>query len=52
MTIGRRSTAAQRWRQRARIYIGHIQLVAFVTLLADVFYRVAVRARVRRALGV
>ena len=52
MTIGRRSTAAQRWRRRARIDIGHVPLVALVTLLADVFYRVAVRARVRRAIGV
>jgi hypothetical protein len=52
MTMGKARTAAPRWPGRAAGNGSHVRQVTFVALLADVLYRVAIRARVRRALGV
>jgi hypothetical protein len=52
MTMGKARTAAPRWPGRAGGKGSHLRQVTFATLLADVLYRVAIRARVRRAVGV
>jgi hypothetical protein len=52
MTMGKARTAAPRWPGRAGGKSSQLRRVTFATLLADVLYRVAIRARVRRAIGV
>jgi hypothetical protein len=51
--MGKARTAAPRWPGRAAAAKGsHVRQLTFAALLADVLYRVAIRARVRRAIGV
>jgi hypothetical protein len=52
MTAESGSKASPRWPSRRALGIVHVQHVALVALLADVVYRVAIRARVRRAIGI
>jgi hypothetical protein len=52
MTMGKARTAAPRWPHRPSTRVSHVRQVTFAALLADVVYRVAIRARVRRAIGV
>jgi hypothetical protein len=50
--MGKARTAAPRWPGRAAGKSSHVRQVTLAALLADVLYRVAIRARVRRAIGV
>jgi hypothetical protein len=51
MTIEKARSAAAHWPNRA-IASTHVRQVTLVALLADVLYRVAIRSRVRRAIGI
>lgn len=51
MTMGKARSAAAHWPNRATATT-HMRQVTLVALLADVFYRLAIRSRVRRAIGI
>jgi hypothetical protein len=52
MTMGKARSAAPHWPNRATTTTTHVRQVTLVALLADVLYRVAIRSRVRRAIGI
>jgi hypothetical protein len=49
--MGKARSAAPHWPSRAAAST-HVRHVTLVALLADVVYRVAIRSRVRRAIGI
>lgn len=51
MTMGKARSAAPHWPNRATTTT-HVRQVTLVALLADLLYRVAIRSRVRRAIGI
>jgi hypothetical protein len=58
MAMEKGSKAAPRWPQRTAVNrtttvtVTQVQHVALVALLVDIVYRVAIRAHVRRAIGI
>jgi hypothetical protein len=51
MTMGKARSAAPHWPNRATTTT-HVRQVTLVALVADLLYRVAIRSRVRRAIGI
>jgi hypothetical protein len=49
--MGKARSAAPHWPNRATTTT-HVRQVTLVALLADLLYRVAIRSRVRRAIGI
>jgi hypothetical protein len=52
MTMGKVRSAAPRWPRRAAAGVTSVRQATLLALFADVVYRVAIRSRVRKAIGI
>ena len=52
MTMGKARSAAPYWPRRATPTGGYVRQATLGVLLADLLYRIAIRPRVRRAIGI